>query len=38
MCASQSGGVWLIGTVIFQVQEPTDDDEYEVCDPNDSEY
>lgn len=31
-----TGGQWLIGIGIFQVQEPTGDDEYEVCDPDDS--
>lgn len=38
LCAAQSGGHWLTGIVIFQVQEPTGNDEYEVCDPEDSEY
>lgn len=36
MYAAQLGG--LIAGVIFQVQEPTGDDQYEVCDPDDSEY
>lgn len=34
---TDTGGQWLIGIVIFQVQEPTGEDEYEVCDPDDSE-
>lgn len=36
--AAQLEGYQWVGLVTLQVQEPTDEDEYEVCDPDNSEY
>lgn len=36
---THAGGCWLLcGFVNNQFPEPSGDDEYEVCDPNESEY